>query len=73
MTGESVLILPGWWAAALGAVVLVGTFCFVPVDAIIDPRRPNAQRYGRGWLIGMVALSAAVVVLLLVGLMLIIS
>ncbi|MEP6561863.1 MAG: hypothetical protein ABJD68_12425, partial [Nakamurella sp.] len=69
MHGEAELGLPGWWAAVLGAVVLLGTFCFVPVDAIIDPRRPNAQRYGRGWLIGMVAVSAAVVVLVLVCLM----
>jgi hypothetical protein len=71
MSGETELGLPGWWAAVIGAVILLGTFCFVPVDAIIDPRRPNAQRFGRGWLIGMVALSAAVVVLILIGLMLI--
>jgi hypothetical protein len=69
MRGEAELGIPGWWAAGLGAVILLGTFCFVPVDAIIDPRRPNAQRYGRGWLVGMVAASAGVVVLLLVGLM----
>jgi len=69
MRGEAELGIPGWWAALLGAVILLGTFCFVPIDAIIDPRRPNAQRYGRGWLVGMVAASAAVVVLLLVGLM----
>jgi len=69
MRGETELGLPGWWAGALGAVILLGTFCFVPIDAIIDPRRPNAQRYGRGWLVGMVAASAAVVVLVLVGLM----
>lgn len=43
------------------------------LDAIIDPRRPNAQRYGRGWLVGMVAASAAVSVLLLIGLMALIS
>jgi len=69
MAGATELGLPGWWAAALGAVILLGTFCFIPIDAIIDPRRPNAQRYGRGWLVGMVAVSAAVVVLALVGLM----
>jgi len=69
MRGATELGLPGWWAAALGAVVLLGTFCFIPVDAIIDPRRPNSQRYGRGWLVGMVSVSAAVVVLVLVGLM----
>lgn len=69
MRGETELGLPGWWAAALGAVVLLGTFCFIPIDAIIDPRRLNAQRYGRGWLIAMVAVSAAVVVVVLAALM----
>ncbi|MGS0683761.1 hypothetical protein ACVBEQ_01190 [Nakamurella sp. GG22] len=53
--------------------MLIGTFYFVPIDAIIDPRRPNAQRYGRGWLVGVVTVSAAVIVSLLVGLMVLIT
>ena len=73
MVGEDVHGIPGWWAAALGAVWLIGTFCFVNVDAVIDPRRPNAQRYGGGWLVGVVTASAAVVVLLLIGLMALIT
>lgn len=69
MVGEEEFGIPGWWAAAIGAVLMIGTFCFMPIDAIIDPRRPNAQRYGRVWMVGVVTGSTAVIVLLLMGLM----
>lgn len=69
--GETEIGLPGWWAAAIGALLMFGTFCFIPINAIIDPRRPNAPRYGRRWLLTWVAVAIAVIVLVLSGIMLI--
>lgn len=69
MTGEQVIGLPGWWVCAIGAAILLITFSLLPIDAIIDPRRPNARRYAKSWLLGWVAGAIVVVVLLIVGLM----
>jgi len=69
MAGETEIGLPGWWAAALGAAIMIGTFALVPINAIIDPRRPDVRRYGRRWLLSWVAI--VVVVLVLVAIMLI--
>lgn len=69
MAGEDVFGVPGWWATAAGAAILLVTFSLVPVDAIIDPRRPNAERYGRKFLVGWVAVAIVVVVLAVVALM----
>lgn len=69
MRGQSEFGLPGWWAAALGTVAILGTSFFVPIDAIIDPRRPHAHRYGRVWFASMVVVSAAAVVVVLAALM----
>ncbi len=71
MTGETEIGLPGWWAAALGAAIMIGTFALVPINAIIDPRRPDARRYGRRWLLSWVIGAIVVIVLVLVAIMLI--
>ncbi len=69
MTGDDVIGLPGWLACGVGAAILLITFSMMPIDAIIDPRRPTAPRYGRRWLLSWVAGAIVVVVALIVALM----
>lgn len=69
MTDTDVNGIPGWWACAIGAVVLLVTFSLIPIDAIVDPRRPATHRYGRRWLLSWVAGAMVIVVLGVVALM----
>lgn len=74
MRADEVIGLSGWWAAAIGGAILLITFSLMPIDLIVDPRRPAAQRDARkrwlGWAVGaVVVVFILVVMLLIVGVM----
>ena len=69
MSGDELMGLPGWWACGAGAAILVITFGLMPIDAIVDPRRPASRHYGRLWLMSWVVGAIVVVVALIVLLM----
>ena len=73
MAGENLIRLPGWWACAIGAVILLVTFSVIPLDTIIDPRRPNSRRFGRKWFMTWVVGAMIVVLVAIVGLMLLLT
>ena len=73
MAGENLIRLPGWWACATGAVILLVTFSMIPLDVIVDPRRPNSRRLGRRWFMTWVLGIMVVVLLVIVGVMLLLT
>lgn len=73
MAGENLIKLPGWWACAIGAAILLVTFSVIPLDAIIDPRRPSSRRYGWKWFMTWVVGIMIVVLLVIVGVMLLLT
>jgi len=69
MVDEKAFGLPGWWACAIGAVVLLISFSLLPLNVVIDPRRARAHHRGRGWLLGWVVGVMALIVGVIVGVM----
>lgn len=69
MANEDVFGIPGWWACGIGVVVLLVTSSLMPLNVVVDPRRPRARRRGRAWLLGWVAGGMVVVIALVVGVM----
>lgn len=62
--GGAIFRLPGWLALGLGLGVLVVTFLRVPVNTVVDPRRPGRPEHPRAALLLVVAVSFAAILAL---------
>ena len=59
--GATALGLPGWWALVLGLALLAAVFLRLPVNAVVDPRRPQRREHPKALLLSVVAGSFAAI------------
>lgn len=52
--GDAVLGLPGWVAVVVGLALLTAVFVRLPVNAVVDPRRPGRRGHPRVALLAVV-------------------
>ena len=59
--GGTTLGLPGWLALVLGLALLTAVFLRLPVNAVVDPRRPQRRGHPKAVLLAVVAGSFAAI------------